>query len=110
MSRRSRNAIERIVFTSLDQPTFAFEFLKHFVRRTVAVNWIGLIVATHRLERKRSVITSLLRRSAMRLYLKAVRSAQHNLSVGDTCIDANVVLTIRIVFSLQHTHLPMRFR
>lgn len=38
-----------IVSTSLAQLTFAFEFLKHFVRRTVAANWIEFIIATHRL-------------------------------------------------------------
>jgi hypothetical protein len=61
--------------------TFAFKFLQHFVRRAVAGNWIEFIVATHRFE--------------------AIRSAQHNLTVGDTCIDSNVVLAVRVVFALE---------
>lgn len=101
-----------IVSTSLAQLTFAFEFLKHFVRRTVAVNWIEFIIATHRLHggNKKSLIFSRHCYLVFHFYLKAVRSAQHDLSVGDTCIYANVVLTIRIVLALQHAHLAMRLR
>lgn len=43
------------------------------------------------------------------VYLKAVRSAQHDLTVGDTCKDANVVLTVRVIFPLQYAHLTVRF-
>lgn len=70
--------------------TFAFEFLLHFEQRSIALDGIKLVIATHWLER--------------------VRSAQHDLLVGDTRVYSNVILTVRVVLPLQYTHLTMRLR